>query len=121
MGCLSSRCSEHSRSPTSTGVEFEETSFTESEAHARAQMIIDIRHGGQVESTDCLQGLQDIAKRETEMSEIETQLTGPIETTTSELDATQSGAQPRRPTTKSVTLSMAESKDPRYWAQDLKG
>ena len=92
-------------------------------------MIIDVKDG-QAESKDCLQGL-DSAKRdveeekmagETEMSEIEAQPTtrSPIETT-SELDATQSSAQRSRRTAKSVTLSMAESKDPRYWAQDLKG
>lgn len=121
MGCLSSRCSEdHEHSPTSTKVEFEETSFTESEAHAR--IIIDVKDG-QVESKDCLQGLDTAGKEEeklegeTGMSEVEVKLTE----TTNELDATQSGARCPRPTAKSVTLSMAESKDPRYWAQDLKG
>ena len=86
MGCLSSRCSEdREHSPISTKVEFEETSFTESEAHS--QMITDV-NDGQMESKDCLQGL-DIAERdldkektegETEMLqlEIEAWLTSPI-------------------------------------------
>ena len=128
MGCLSSRCSEdHEHSPASTKVEVEETNFTESEAHA--QMIIDVKDG-QEESKDCLQGLdtteRDLEEEkmvgETEISETEAQLTtcSPVETT-GELDATQSSAQRSRCTAKSVTLSMAESKDPRYWAQDLKG
>lgn len=135
MGCLSSRCSgdgEHDvdvyvHSPTSTKVEFEESSFTESEAHAK--IIIDVK-GGQVESADCLGGLQNTAERdpdeeereeeETGMLEIEAQLTDRIETIVSTSDVTQS-ASGARPTAKSVTLSMAESKDARYWVQDLKG
>lgn len=125
MGCLSSKDGEHSRSPTSTRIDIEETSFTESEAHA--QMIIDVRDG-QVEAKDCLQGLERDLKEEkveggeTERSEIEAQLTSPTETTTTnEFDATQSGARRFRPTAKSVTVSIAESKGQRYWEQDLKG
>ena len=137
MGCLSSRCSEdgehdvHVHSPTSisTKTELEETSFTESEAHAK--MIIDVK-GDQVESADCSKGVQNTAERdpdegkvereETEMLETEAQQTDPIETiastTTSDVMQSASGA---RPIAKSVTISMAESKDARYWVQDLKG
>ncbi len=136
MGCLPSTsrysedgASEHVHSSTSTKVEFEETSFTESEAHAQ-MIIIDVKDG-QVESADCLRGLKNTVERdpdegkaereETGMSEIETQLTScsPFYTTTSDAPThAQSGAWP---TAKSVTLSMAESKDARYWVQDLKG
>ena len=140
MGCRSSRCSEdgehdvHVHSPTSisTKTELEETSFTESEAHAK-MILIDVK-GGQVESADCSKGVQNTAERdpeeekaereETDMLEIEAQQTDPIETiastttTTSDVMQSASGAPP---IAKSVTISMAESKDARYWVQDLKG
>ena len=143
MGCRSSKCSEdgehdvHVHSPTSisTKTELEETSFTESEAHAK--MIIDVK-GGQVESADCSKGVENTAERDPDegkvereetdnMLEIEAQQTDPIETiattttattTTSDMMQSASGAPP---IAKSVTISMAESKDARYWVQDLKG
>lgn len=127
MGCLSSRYSEdHEHTPTSTKVEFEETSFTESEAHARTQMIIDVKDG-QAESKDCLQGLDsaetgrdmvNVTGETNEMSEVEAQLTSPTDITSGEESSSWTCP---RPPAKSVTLSMAESKGPRYWAQDLKG
>ena len=120
MGCLSSRCSEDRKhSPTSTKVKFEETSSESTEAHAH--MIIYVKDAGQTDSKDCAQGLDPVhvpeTEKEKEAAEIEARLTSSINTDNSEDLITQR----TRPSAKSVTLSMAESKDSRYWVQDLKG
>ena len=95
-----------------------ESKLVDREPSAQAHMVI-VAKGGQEQREDCTRGLDRADSLE--KMEAETQKTTLIDTTNKVEEMSSCSACRRSTNMKSVTLSMAENKDARYWAQDLKG